>query len=254
VYHFYVGLDLGQSSDYTALALIEEPLWLGGEEWKRELGLTHLPQEGWVSPASLTTYVSGVVMGANHRYGRPQHPPLHLRHLRRYELGTKYTAIVEDVRNLMLSSPIREHLKRSVLLVDKTGVGAAVVDGFWAAGVRPFSITIHGGSNVSWEPHGARVPKRDLVSAAQTLLQSGRLKVAEGLSLAPVLKKELLNFRIKVDPRTAHDSYEHWRENDHDDLVLATSLACWFRENRNASTEQAIGRRRHRSPGGRRVA
>jgi hypothetical protein len=26
---------------------------------------------------------------------------------------------------------------------------------------------------------------------------------------------------------TAQDSYEHWRESDHDDLVLATALACW---------------------------
>ena len=38
---------------------------------------------------------------------------------------------------------------------------------------------------------------------------------------------ELLNFRRKIDLRTAHDSYEHWRESDHDDLVLATALACW---------------------------
>ena len=27
-----------------------------------------------------------------------------------------------------------------------------------------------------------------------------------------------------------HDSYEAWREKDHDDLVLATSLAVWMRE------------------------
>src|SRR5215207_1701904 len=27
---------------------------------------------------------------------------------------------------------------------------------------------------------------------------------------------------------TADDSNEHWRETDHDDLVLATALACWW--------------------------
>ena len=42
------------------------------------------------------------------------------------------------------------------------------------------------------------------------------------------LKEELLNFRRKINLKTAHDSYEHWRESDHDDLVLATALACWW--------------------------
>ena len=35
---------------------------------------------------------------------------------------------------------------------------------------------------------------------------------------------------MKIDPKTAHDSYEHWREGDHDDLVLAVSMAAWFRQ------------------------
>ena len=76
------------------------------------------------------------------------------------------------------------------------------------------------------------------MAAVQTLLQSSRLKIAESLDLAPTLKKELLNFRVKIDPKTAHDSYEHWREGDHDDLVLATALACWYREDRSATIER----------------
>jgi hypothetical protein len=39
-----------------------------------------------------------------------------------------------------------------------------------------------------------------------------------------------LHFRLKTDPKTAHDSYEHWREANHDDLVLAAAMACWFRQ------------------------
>ena len=46
MYHFYVGLDLGQSQDYTALAVIEEPLWIGGDEWKRAFGLLAVREEG----------------------------------------------------------------------------------------------------------------------------------------------------------------------------------------------------------------
>ncbi len=45
--------------------------------------------------------------------------------------------------------------------------------------------------------------------------------------LALTLKRELLNFQVKVDPKTAHGSYEYWSEDDHDDFVLETALSCW---------------------------
>ena len=56
------------------------------------------------------------------------------------------------------------------------------------------------------------MPKRDLVAVLQVLLQTERLKVAEALQLSQVLVQELLNFRVTIDPRTAHDSYSAWRE------------------------------------------
>jgi hypothetical protein len=157
--------------------------------------------------------------------------PLYLRHLERFELGTRYPVVVDRVRALLSSYPLRNN--RVAFLVDKTGVGASVVDHFVLAGLSPIAVTIHGGSSVTKDPEGAwgyRVPKRDLVSATQVLLQNGRLKIAKGLHLAGTLKKELLNFRVKIDPKTAHDSYSHWREGDHDDLVLATAMACWYRQ------------------------
>jgi hypothetical protein len=63
------------------------------------------------------------------------------------------------------------------------------------------------------------------------LLQTGRLKVASKLKLGPVLSEEMLNFRVLIDPMTAHDSYSAWREEDHDDLVLSVALAAWYGEN-----------------------
>ena len=72
---------------------------------------------------------------------------------------------------------------------------------------------------------GYHVPKRDLVTTLQVLLQSGRLKVASDLKLAKVLVDEMLNFKVKINVKTAHDSYEAWREGIHDDLVLAVALA-----------------------------
>jgi hypothetical protein len=249
MFHFYCGLDLGQSSDYTALALVEEAVWLGREVNWEHYGV-FLPggkvpdgSEGWTPPSALAPRYARQAQAVNYYFGRPPHPPLYVRHLQRYELGTKYTAIIEDVKRLLLTPPIRQRLDRTRLLVDKTGVGAAVVDAFQAAGVQPISVTIHGGDKVLFEDWGfsCRVPKRDLVSAVQVPLQNGRLRIAEGLTLADTLRRELLNFRVKIDPKTAHDSYSHWREADHDDLVLSVALACWYREyiNRNLEARNA---------------
>ncbi len=239
-YLYYLSLDLGQARDYSALAIVEEQLYVGGA-WAGEVlyrqdydrGLA----PGWISPASLTPHQAGLALRLSHEHGRPAEVPLAVRHLERFPLGTKYTDVVEKVAGIVRSDPLRN--MPAVLLVDKTGVGAAVLDAFEHSGIRPTAITIHGGSAVSADPQrrGYRVPKRDLVTAVQVLLQTGRLKVAAELPEAATLKRELLSFRVKIDPKTAHDSYEHWREGDHDDLVLAVAMAVWFRERRNAGRE-----------------
>ncbi len=61
------------------------------------------------------------------------------------------------------------------------------------------------------------------------LLQGRRLRVAQTLPDAPPLVQELLNFKAKVST-AASDSFEDWRENPHDDLVLAVGIAAWVRE------------------------
>ena len=33
---------------------------------------------------------------------------------------------------------------------------------------------------------------------------------------------------MKINVATGHDSYEAWREGDHDDLVLSLALAVWY--------------------------
>jgi hypothetical protein len=47
-----------------------------------------------------------------------------------------------------------------------------------------------------------------------------------------VLERELQHFKVKINTQTGHDSYEAWRESDHDDLVLAIALSLWFAERR----------------------
>jgi hypothetical protein len=247
---YYLGLDLGQARDYSALAILEEQVFVG-EAWANEVlyrddyekGLS----PGWISPADLTPHQARKALGLSGRFGRPAEVPLAVRHLQRFELGTKYTDVVEQVGRVVRAEPLRR--MPAVLLVDKTGVGAAVLDSFTHARIGAVAITLHGGSSVTRDPQraGFRVPKRDLITVTQVLLQNGRLRVASGLPEAETLKKELLNFRVKIDPKTAHDSYEHWRESDHDDLVLAVSMAAWFRQYWNRQLDAGLPDRLRRT-------
>ena len=186
---YFVGLDLGQANDYTAAAVCEViPAAPAGEAGRKEKGL-------------------------------------HVRHLERYR-HKPYPDIVDRVECLLDSPPLKHH---SDLVIDITGVGAPVADLFRKRHRQFKGVLITGGDQETREGGGNvhRVPKRNLVSELQVLLQSGRLKIASSLELAKVLKVELVNFRVKINLKTSHDSYEAWREGDHDDLVLSVALAAW---------------------------
>ncbi len=196
---FIVGVDLAQAQDHTAAAVMEVV---------RDRAL----------PKGFIWSVAEV---------RPGPPVYHLRHLERWR-GEPYPVIVRRVGALVHSLP-----ERADLVVDGTGVGRAVVDLFVAAGLRPVAVTITGGDAASGGGREWRVPKRDLVSVVQVLLETKRLKVAASLPLAPVLVDELVGFQRTLTAR-GHDSYAAARDGEHDDLVLATALACWWGEQRPA--------------------
>lgn len=154
-----------------------------------------------------------------------------VRHLRRWRLRTPYTEIVSDVGGLLHQPPLQG--ATAALLVDATGVGAAVLDLFRAATLgadQLIAVTITGGADAQQQERSAwRVPKRDLVGAVQVLLQNQRLKIAAALPEAETLLKELEAFRVRISP-AGHDSYGAWRDGEHDDLVLAVALATWWGE------------------------
>ena len=116
MFHYYIGLDLGQSKDYTALSLLEEPLWIGNEIAWDSYGVFWNPEVevgGWVLPSELAPLYAARALSVNWTYGRPAQPPLYLRHLERFELGTKYDAIIARVIRLLKSEPIRKRLKHT---------------------------------------------------------------------------------------------------------------------------------------------
>jgi hypothetical protein len=211
------GVDLGQQRDYTAISVTERVLLPTGT-FSRE-------------PYGVDTY--GRVLRRSIEETRPEY---RVRHLERPALGTPYTDVVERIVELVL-----ELGGQPIVAVDATGVGRPVTDMLWKRlreeiertniYVDRCTVTITGGDAVTKvESGGVRVPKRDLISATLVLLQNGQLKIADALPLKDTLVKEVLNFRVKINISTAHDSYEAWREGDHDDLVLSVALACWAGE------------------------
>ena len=101
-----------------------------------------------------------------------------------------------------------------------------MVDVLRAAGVQPIPVTITGGDQVTTAAGGLRMPKRPGRGPTGDLPSRPPAHIA-GLKLAEVLCKELRDFRIRIDPQTAHDSYAAWRAGAHDDLVLAAAEAAW---------------------------
>lgn len=203
---FFLGIDFGQAADYTALCILE--------------------------PVAIPT-------GLSKPNGKPKtRPECHVRHLDRFELRTPYPDIVDSIAGLVATlekmgqpggkqcRPRQVIGSNYVCVCDATGVGKPVVDLMRRAQLYTISVTITGGQKVSQDA-GFNVPKRDLISATQVLLQQGRLKFAEGLPYVSTLIKELVSMQVKITTE-AHDTYGVWREGQHDDLALAVALAAWY--------------------------
>jgi len=171
-------------------------------------------------------------------------------HLERMLLDLPYPAQVERVYQMWHKKPLNTAEK--TLVMDYSGVGRPVWDLASDRGLNPIGISITGGDSTTWldDNRRARVPKRDLISTMQIAAQNDRLKIAQGLRFGPTLAAELQSFKVKIDPRTAHDSYGSWREGEHDDLILAVAIALWLAEYR---TTPQIGVARFISVGGRGV-
>jgi hypothetical protein len=196
---YFLGLDLGQVTDYTALAAVEA---------------TAIPDDD----RGLRTYA--------------------VRHLQRWPLGTRYAEIAEDLRGLLTQPPQRQPphdrppLAWCPMAVDATGAGLPVLEMLRGADLPADlrGVVITSGHQESRDDTGLyHVPKKTLVATMQLLIQGHRLRIAPDLPLAEPLANELTTFRVRVTA-AGNETFESWRERDHDDLVLAVALAAWLAE------------------------
>jgi hypothetical protein len=184
----FIGLDLGQKRDHSAIAVVER-------EEKRLAWMPSMPQA------------------------------MRIRYLQRIPLGTPYTRVVEQVSEIV-RHPMLEG--RSRLVADATGVGAPVVDLLKAArlpcSLTP--VTITSGDQAHAQGDHWHVPKRDLLTNLLVLLEAGELRIPRKLGEAGALVRELSAVEMRHRPggvvRMGADG-----AGEHDDLVMAVALACW---------------------------
>ena len=222
---YAVGVDLGQVQDYTAIAVVGlDKRYLAARRAREKAydRLSRALKDPHLDEIDLRIIEREIDEGED---SLPE-PIYEVRHLERLPLGTRYPKVVGRVKALLSTPPLADEC---ALAVDATGVGIAVTDILRNAGLYFDSVTITSGEKETREGSQWRVPKRDLISACQVLLQQRRLKIAALLPEAKTLTEELLNFRYKIT-QASNLTYESWREGAHDDLVLALSLAVWEAE------------------------
>ncbi|MCX6681685.1 MAG: hypothetical protein NTY71_01690 [Methanoregula sp.] len=198
----FVGLDLGQAADFTAISVVEvHPTVYVKQIEERD--------PDYNRPKMRVEEVEGLPI------------TYHVRHLERMPLGTPYPVIVERVREILRRLP-----EGTELIIDHTGVGRPVSDMFYQKGLAAACITIPGGDTISQDGLFFHVPKKDIVGVMRVAFENKELKIAAALPDAETLIAELLSFKVKIST-SGHDQYEAWREGDHDDLVLSVGLAMW---------------------------
>jgi hypothetical protein len=190
---WFVGLDLGQMQDPTAVAVLERkarppaPPVLNIQFLKRwELG-TPYPQ---------------IIADVAALLNRTEHKNASARPLRGSALG-----------------------------LDATGVGRAIVDLFKAARppCRLYPVTITAGNAATADSGEWHIPKKDLVAVVNAALQTKRLLWDPRLPYDAVLTKELRDFQTRITP-AGNEQFGAWREGQHDDLLLAVAIATWLAE------------------------
>jgi hypothetical protein len=156
-------------------------------------------------------------------------PSYRLRGLHRFPLGTPYSELPAALADRIAEPPLA---RRIGLALDATGVGTPIVELFREQFPRLpiYAITITGGNQVTGTPSNPHVPKHHLINTCSVILERQRLEIAQHMRHTNDLRDELQAYQ--------HETTEHGNEiyapahGEHDDLVIALSLALWTAENK----------------------
>jgi len=193
---YFVGIDLGKRRDYTGISINERKI-IYDKEYRVGNRLPDIIEVKYYT-----------------------------KYLYRPPLGTSYQKIITFTKTLLNHPKIKNDY---ALVIDATGVGEAVAEMFVSAELNPVWIKITSGNKYNPTDEGYNVPKLEIISVLQVLLQNARYKVSKKLQLASHFLKELQNFKYKMSD-SGIMTMEADKETIHDDLVLSVGIAMWYAE------------------------
>jgi len=194
-----IGIDLGKMNDYSAVACVERLQKY--KSWPYE----------------------------DECLGEPYY---HLKVLERFPLNTDWVkqayfaqAIYEEIKARWAEKKITPDI-----IIDAAGVGAPMLDMFKRLIPAAMGCYFTSGHQVNKENGIYYVPKQQVVTTTQIVSQGRRIKFGQGITDKESLKNELLNFSYKINQETGYVSFEHGKDSQKDDQVLAIAIALWYGE------------------------
>jgi hypothetical protein len=188
--HLFLGLDLGQRADFSALVALAR------------------------------TDIPGAPHKARHRY--------EARGVRRWPLGTSYHQMADGLAALVAKPPLAGCVLG--VDWTGVGQAALEIVRAKQPQARVTPVYITGGCTVSRKGGGYFVPKVELCGVVGALLDSDRLAIPATVPGAETLGQELRAFKAKVTAAGNETMAADWRTRQHDDLVLALAIAAFLGE------------------------
>lgn len=218
---YFIGLDLGDRADYTALTVARQH---------------QVPTGRWIlDQAPETMFAYDVI------------------HVDRWR-GIGYKAALPRIKVVLDRLPQLTHEERTkegilnvsplpvFVLIDHTSLGRPVLEDMRASGLNnAVGITFTAGHKVNRDGRDYMVPKTALVSSLRVAVENHRIATAN-IPMREILEGELQNLRRKTKLSTGHESIEagtDWRENAHDDVVFSLAMAIWYGEDVNPVARMA---------------
>jgi hypothetical protein len=191
----FVGLDIGQSRNFTAMAVLERR-WVAAtvEEFIRSASRAH------------TGYWDYRVI-----------------RLERQELGTSYIDIGHWVKDYLdaIVYPVHKHV-----VMDATGVGSAVRDIFRDLKLKAnlVAVTVTGSNTAGWRPttQGVSTSRTEVLTKLVTSIEQQLFAIDKKCRNREVLYQELVNLQMSGKPSESSSS------GGQDDLAFALALAVWW--------------------------
>jgi hypothetical protein len=152
-----------------------------------------------------------------------EHPPVvfSLRHAERMSPAASYPQMIARVKEI--ASPLDE----PTVALEGTSVGYSAVELFQRAGLHPYAIMVTGGDAVGGEGGFLHVPRKEIVSATQALLQTDRVRIGRDVPLAGELLRELQTFRMEPPGVSVQGS-----GGQQERLALTLAMALWVAKDR----------------------